>query len=103
VVVRALAAVALVQIIMFAFYNVPNSMIALNADPWPKDLQKRSYFLNNVCGDGTNRLCPGDGVGHHQDRSAYVGADGQVVVPQGSHFHDRRIVPFDRGDPGGDQ
>ena len=100
VIMRVGAVTAVAQGIFFLTYCVPNTMVGLNSDPWPKDLQKRSYFLDNVCGAATNRLCPAPGVSNIRDDSSYVGADGTVVVPKGAD-RSARIVPLDRGKPGG--
>jgi hypothetical protein len=98
VLLRALAVTAAIHVFMFLAYNVPNTFIGQNADEWPADLQKRSYFTNNLCGEGTNRSCPGPGVPHIRDRSAYPSADGKSVISQGTELPP--VVPFDRGKPG---
>jgi len=97
-VLRVLAVTAAVQIIMFLGYNVPNTLIGFNSTEWPADLQKRSYFTNNLCGQGTDRACPGPGMPHIRESSIYPGADGTVVVPSGGQAP--KLVPFDRGKPG---
>jgi hypothetical protein len=90
--IRALAVVAVIQVIMFLGYNVPNTAIGFNSTAWPKDLQKRSYFTNGICGAGTNRLCPGPDVANMRNGAAYIGADGTVVIPKGKTLP--QIVPF---------
>jgi hypothetical protein len=89
---RALASIAVIQVIMFLGYNVPNTAIGFNSTAWPKDLQKRSYFTNFICGAGTNRLCPGPGVANMRNGGAYIGANGTVVIPKGKSLP--QIVPF---------
>jgi hypothetical protein len=89
---RALATIAVIQVIMFLGYNVPNTAIGLNSTAWPTDLQKRSYFTNGICGAGTNRLCPGPDVANMRNGGAYIGADGKVVIPKGKSLP--KIVPF---------
>jgi hypothetical protein len=89
---RGLAAIGAIQLIMFLGYNVPNTAIGFNSTAWPKDLQKRSYFTNGICGAGTNRLCPGPDVANMRNGGAYIGADGKVVVPAGKSLP--QIVPF---------
>jgi hypothetical protein len=89
---RGLAAIGAVQLIMFLGYNVPNTAIGFNSAAWPKDLQKRSYFTNGICGAGTNRLCPGPDVPNMRNGAAYIGANGQVVIPSGKTLP--RNVPF---------
>jgi hypothetical protein len=92
-VLRFLAVAAAGQLIFLLTYNIPNTFIGLNSAPWPDDLQKRSYFLDNVCGGQTNRLCPQPGVSIIRDNSAYLGADGRPVVPRDAPRP--RIVPLD--------
>ena len=89
---RGLAAIGAVQLIMFLGYNVPNTAIGFNSAAWPKDLQKRSYFTNGICGAGTNRLCPGPDVPNMRNGAAYIGANGQVVIPNGKTLPHN--VPF---------
>jgi Spirocyclase AveC-like len=101
---RGLAAIAFCQVVMFLGYNVPNSIIGANSSTWPADLQKRSYFTNFICGDQTNRPCPGPGVSNTRDGSAYIGIDGQVhnpspdATPRGYPLP--KLIPFDVGKPG---
>jgi hypothetical protein len=49
-----------------------------------------------VCGEGTGRLCPHPALPIEQANtpSVYIGADGQVVVPEGVELP--KIVPYDR-------
>ena len=42
--IRFLAIFAAVSAFFFVFYNIPAQWFAMHADPWPEDLQKRSYF-----------------------------------------------------------
>ena len=56
--IRFLAIFAACSGFFFVFYNLPAQWFAMHADPWPEDLQKRSYFTMGICGDGTDRLCP---------------------------------------------
>jgi Spirocyclase AveC-like len=98
--VRAFAVIAAVQLSMLLLYNIPNGILALNSDPWPADLQKRSYFTNYICGAGTDRACPAPGVPNIRDRSAYPSThSSEYTVPGGTNFPPP-IVPFDEGPPG---
>jgi hypothetical protein len=80
---RAFAVVGFVNLAMFAFYNVPNTLIGINGEPWPADLQQRSYFLNGICGEGTDRACPGGSNPHINDHSVYPNTHGGITVPDG--------------------
>ena len=89
VLIRALAAVAAVHLALIVFYNIPNSWIGIHSDEWPADLQKRSYLTNYVCGDGTDRACPGPGgaerpVRHERlRRRSYTSRRGRPGDPGG--------------------
>jgi hypothetical protein len=58
-VLRGLALVAVVHLGMFATYHIPNGLLAKTRTAWPQDVQKRSYFTNNICAEGTGVPCPG--------------------------------------------
>lgn len=93
-VLRAFATIAAVQMGMFAFYNLPNSWIGAHSTAWPKDLQKRSYLTNGICGDGTNIACPGPKVPLVRNGSVYIAPGGSVVAPNGVTVP--KVVPFSR-------
>lgn len=90
-IVRTLSVVGVVHLALFLTYNVPNYWIGTHSTQWPKDLVNRSYLTDFLCGDQTDRACPGPGVplsrndnsgdGHG---SAYFTPDGRGVVPPGS-------------------
>ena len=93
---RFLAIFAACSLFFFVFYNVPAQWFALHADPWPEDIQKRSYFTMGICGEGTGRLCPHPALPIEQTTSAYIAPDGKVVLPEGTELP--KIVPFDRAE-----
>lgn len=103
VVLRALAVAAFMNVAMFAFYNVPNTAIGFNSTEWPADLQKRSYFTNGLCGEGTDRACPGGSNPTIKTDSMWPSTNGGVTVPKGASPVEGKIVPFDRGKPGGNE
>lgn len=99
--VRVFAMIAVVQAAML-FYTVPNAWFGMHSTTWPADLQKRSYLTGGLCGDGTDRACPGPGVpllrndnAHPGRGSAHVDPAGRLVIPDSSNL--RPAVPFDRG------
>jgi hypothetical protein len=49
---RFLAIFAACSLFFFVFYNLPAQWLAMHADPWPEDIQKRSYFTMGICGEG---------------------------------------------------
>jgi hypothetical protein len=90
-VIRVLAMTAVVQCLMFVGYNVPNYWVGTHSDEWPKDVQERSYFTSGLCGEGTDRACPGPsvpldkpGAGHVDPNGHFV--PGDIAVPP--------VVPF---------
>ena len=92
---RFLAIFAAVSLFFFVFYTIPAQWLAMHADPWPEDIQKRSYFTMGICGEGTGRLCPHPSLPIDQGvTSAYIGPDGAVVLPAGTDLP--KIIPFER-------
>lgn len=97
---RMLAATGAVHAVMFAFYTMPNLFFAMNTQPWPEDVQKRSYFTDYLCGEGTDRACPGPSVPNLRNnnaaggsQSAYVTPDGKLQLPADATLP--KLVPFD--------
>lgn len=86
---RILAVTFAAHAIVFVLYNIPNSWVAQHSPRWPADLQKRSYLMNGLCGEGTGRPCPGPGIRLERNR-------GKLLTP--SQYPP--VVPFDRGRPG---
>jgi hypothetical protein len=93
--VRFLAIFAAVSACFFVFYNVPAQWIAMHADPWPKDVLKRSYFTQPVCPAGSDRACPSPSLPIPTNRSGYVNTKGQLVMPD--HASVPATVPFATG------
>jgi Spirocyclase AveC-like len=83
VAVRFLALMAASQLIYFFAYNMWVYQLGTNAQTWNKEVQQRSYFLDGICGQGTNRLCASPAVPNSRPHSVYVGANGKLVVPVG--------------------
>jgi hypothetical protein len=91
--VRFLAVFGIVNVLVLLCYNVPNSIIGAHSTSWPKDLQERSYLMDRLCGQGTDRACPGPSVPLSRgDDSAYLNLNGQLVFPDGSRAPEP--VPF---------
>ncbi|GAA3207436.1 hypothetical protein [Actinocorallia longicatena] len=78
----------------FVFYDVPAQWIGMHADPWPADVQKRSYFSGPVCGEGSDRPCPDPALPLPTKRSGHIGTDGGLVLPSGAELPG--AVPFER-------
>ena len=93
--IRFLAIFAAVSGCFFFFYNVPAQWFGMHADPWPEDVQKRSYFNGGICGDGTDQPCPNPALPMPTKRSGFINTDGELVLPEGVELP--RVVPFERG------
>jgi hypothetical protein len=100
---RAFAAIFAIQGAMFLGYNVPNFWVGMHSTEWNQDIQKRSYFTSGICGENTNRPCPGPAVPLDRNNnsnpttgsSAYVDKNGQGVIPPDAPWQ-RTVIPFDR-------
>ncbi|MFE3001693.1 spirocyclase AveC family protein [Nocardia sp. NPDC059246] len=89
---RALATAGIAHVIFFCTYNLPNTWMGLHSSEWPKDVQERSYLTDHLCGASVNRACPGPGIpiprndnSNRDGGSAYLDANGNLVVPPGTH------------------
>lgn len=93
--IRFLAIFGACSLFFFVGYNLPAQWFGMHGDPWPEDIQKRSYFTNGLCGEGTGRLCPGPVIPIDRgEGSASIRPDGTVVLPDGVELP--KIVPYDR-------
>lgn len=92
---RFLAIFGAVSACFFVFYNVPAQFVGLHADPWPDDVQKRSYFSGPVCGEGSDRPCPDPALPMPTKHSGYIDKNGEPVLPPGAEMPE--TVPFERG------
>jgi hypothetical protein len=82
---RFFAVSGAITAIFFAFYHVPNALIALRGDAWPQDVQQRSYLTSGVCGPGTDVACPDPRVPFPRGQSSLrIAPDGTLVSPQGA-------------------
>lgn len=90
---RFLAIFAAVSACFFFFYNLPAQWIGMHADPWPVDVQKRSYLNGGICGDGTDQPCPNPVLPMPTKRSGYNNTDGKLVLPKGAELP--TTVPFE--------
>lgn len=58
-VMRFLALAGAVNVLFFVLYDVPMNVMGAHSDPWPADIEDRSYFTNEMCGPGTEYACAG--------------------------------------------
>ena len=93
---RFLAIFSAVSASFFVFYIIPAQFWAVQADPWPEDVLKRSYFTSGLCGEGTDRPCPDPALPIPSRHSGYVNVDGQFVLPDGVQMP--TVVPHERSE-----
>jgi hypothetical protein len=80
--IRWAALVGVINLITLVTYNIPMAFLgAAFSSPWPEDIVKRSYFVNQICGPGTDYACPGPGVPIPRRGSAHLNPEGELVVP----------------------
>lgn len=92
---RFLAIYGVISMFFLVCYNIPAQWFGAHADPWPEDIQKRSYFTNGICGEGTGRLCPDPALGIPRgEASIAIGPDGNIVIPEGTRLP--KIIPYER-------
>jgi Spirocyclase AveC-like len=53
--IRFLAVFGAVSVAFLCVYNIPAQYFALHAQPFPRDVQRRSYFLDGLCRSGRQR------------------------------------------------
>lgn len=56
---RLLAMMGAAHSIFLFGYNIPMQFFIANSSEWPEDIKTRSYFQQNLCGEGTEYLCWG--------------------------------------------
>lgn len=81
--IRFLALVGAGSCMYIITYTIPWSIASLQGGAWPKDLQKRSYLTNNLCGPGTNWACPSPFLPTPRRGAAHFDPQGRVIVPAG--------------------
>jgi hypothetical protein len=93
---RFLAIGAYTSIIMLVFCVIPCNWIGTHMSTYPEDIQKRSYFVQGLCGEGTNQACYGPAVPLPRGNvSARVTPRGELYIPEGTKLP--KFVPFDKG------
>jgi hypothetical protein len=100
---RALATIGVMQVVMLCCYTLPQLIVGLHPGTWPRDVQRRSYFTDYICGAGSGRACPGPAVPLARNDngdagrggSAYLSSSGKLVVPAGTRLP--KPVPFMKG------
>ncbi|CAM2746790.1 spirocyclase AveC family protein [Skermania piniformis] len=93
---RFLAIFGAVSACFFLLYNVPVQWFAMHADPWPADVMERSYFVNGICGEGTDVPCPDPNLPMPSRESGYIDLNGKLIMPDGAQVPD--AVPLRQGE-----
>ncbi len=92
---RFLAIFAAVSACFFICYNLPAQWLAMHADPWPEDVQQRSYLTDGICGGDRDTPCPNPVLPIPTKHSGYINTDGVLVLPDGARMP--APVPFAGG------
>jgi hypothetical protein len=96
---RLLALIAATQIVFFISYNMLTYQIGIHSRNWPASIQKRSYFLDGLCGQGTPRACPTQSVPQAQGKGNEISISpyGKVVVPPGATLPTKPVPLIAKG------
>jgi hypothetical protein len=98
-VLKLLALIGAAQVIMLVTYNIPvATLIASHPAEWPEGHQARTYFNNQICGEGTARLCPQQGLPTVGNNQIEIGPGGKLTVPEDVQVPPR-FVPLTGVDP----
>lgn len=97
---RFLAINAICSGAFIVIYMLPAQWLGTHADPWPEDVQKRSYFMSGICGEGTDRACPHPSLPIVTKRSGYINTEGKLILPE--DFEMPKVVPLERSDRSGE-
>jgi hypothetical protein len=80
---RILATIGAVQLTMLVCYVIPNFWTGSHSTAWPAAIQKRSYFTDYLCGDGTDRACPGPSIPISRNNNFHPAASSAYATPTG--------------------
>lgn len=93
---RFLAIGGFIAVTQAVLVNVPYYWMSNHMSTYPADIQKRSYFLDGLCGEGTGTSCFGPALPTVRGNdAARVAPDGRLTVPRGTVLP--KPVPLDRG------
>lgn len=93
---RFLAIGGFIAVTQAVLVNVPYYWMSNHMSTYPADIQKRSYFLDGLCGEGTDTACFGPALPTVRGNdAARVAPDGTLSVPRGTVIP--KPVPLDRG------
>jgi hypothetical protein len=91
VLLRLLALIAATQLVFFLTYNIEVYHFGVHSKNWPQSIQERSYFLDGLCGAGSDIACPTSAVPWARGRGdaasrqeISITPDGKLVVPPGA-------------------
>jgi hypothetical protein len=80
--IRFLAITGALNVLFLAFYSVPIQIWQVHPGTYPTAVQERSYYMDEVCGAGTDYACPGPDVPiSRRCDSFHMGPDGKLRGP----------------------
>jgi Spirocyclase AveC-like len=81
---RVMATVGFMYSMIIVAYWLPYWTIwGAHSSGFPRDVLKRSYLVNGLCGPTTHRACPNPGVPIFKQGSVSITSDGKLYVPPG--------------------
>jgi hypothetical protein len=100
-IVRYLAMFGAANAVMLGYVLPATIFIGSHPSEWPVDLQQRSYLLDGVCGGGTDRLCPTDGMPNPRGNESIprTAPDGTLQLPAGRIVHQIPVIEGPTGGP----
>ncbi len=81
--VRFFALAAAGTAIYMFTYNIPYWIITQYHEPWPRDVQTRSYMTDFICGPSTNQACPTRDLPAASRGQIHFDPQGRLIVPPG--------------------
>jgi hypothetical protein len=82
--IRLMSIVGFTNVIVFLVFYVPYLLIwSPHPEKVPLDIQRRSYFMNGLCGPETNIACPDKNVPLFREGSVTITPDGKLHLPDG--------------------
>lgn len=80
---RVLASVGVFNLALFASFNGFAALFPLHWNDWPDDIEERSYFRQELCGEGTTVACPENHLPIPRETSVRIGPDGDLIRADG--------------------
>lgn len=80
-VVRVLAMSGVLNVQFLLLWQLPMAHLAMSQREWPSSIENLQHLTNSVCGEGSDRACPGPEIPITKDGSFYLDKAGQLRAP----------------------